>query len=127
MRLSTIDPASFLEELVRAQVVSDAAGWEATLEVGTAFGLPNYPALILRRASPWCEIGFHISEVECWFAIRVDDDWETNGQLPDAITVEETTELCRRMMAISEAGADAVFPRKPKILKRVVRFETWKS
>jgi hypothetical protein len=127
MRLSTIDPASFLEELVGAHVVSDAAGWEATLEIGTAFGLANFPALILRRASPWCEIGLYLSRVECWLAIQVNRGWETDSELPDAITVEETIELCRRMMAISEAGADAVFPRKIKIGRSVVRFTSGKA
>jgi hypothetical protein len=122
-----MSPASFLEELVRAQVVSDAAGWEATVEIGTAFGLANFPALILRRASPWCEIGFYISRVECWFAIQVNRGWQTVSELSDAITVEETIELCRRMMAISEAGPDAVLPRKMKIGRGAVWFDTSKT
>ena len=122
-----MNPASFLEELVRAQVVLDAAGWEAAVEIRTAFGLDNFPALILRRASPWCEIGLYLSRIECRFAIQVNRDWETDSELPEAITVEETIELCRRMMSISEAGADAVFPRKMKIWRRVVRFDTSKT
>ena len=66
-----MNPASLLEELVGAQLVSgDAAGWEAAVEIQTAFGLNNLPALILRRASPPCEIGFYLSGPECWLPLK---------------------------------------------------------
>jgi hypothetical protein len=56
----------------------------------------QFPTLILRRAIPWCEISFCISEVECWF-----------GPLaPEALTVHEPGRFTVHLPALTSDRRD---------------------